>query len=284
VRSQLIGSRRPADSKVRRKGTVVKFESRLDDKSASIRAVTRLVNAARYLTILPIPGARAAHHEGPGAAAAWFPVVGLGIGALLALADRLMTGVFVSLLAALLIVTLWKLITGGLHLDGLADCLDGLVGRDPAHRLAIMHDSRIGAFGAMGLVLFLMLEVAAVSGIDAHARGSALLLAPVVARAMPPIVARVFPAAGSGHGASFRTDLGRAAPVIAVAFALVVALVTLGARGVVALVIATALSLAVGAFMSRRLGGISGDVHGAVIELSEVVVLLTAAAGPGPRA
>lgn len=240
--------------------------------------MTRLVNAARYLTIVPLPGARTGH-EGPGAAAAWFPVVGLGIGGVLAVADRLMSGMFVSLLSALLIVTAWKLITGGLHLDGLADCFDGLVGRDPAHRLAIMHDSRIGAFGAMGLVLFLMLEVGAVSGIDAHARGPALLLAPVVARAMPPIVARVFPAAGSGHGASFRADLGRAAPALAGAIALVVAVVTLGARGILALGLAAALALAVGAFMSRRLGGISGDVHGAVIELSEVVVLLTAAAG-----
>lgn len=246
--------------------------------------MTRLVNAARYLTIVPIPGARTAHHEGPGAAAAWFPVVGLGIGAVLAVADRLMTGVFVPLLAALLTVTVWKLITGGLHLDGLADCLDGLVGRDPAHRLAIMHDSRIGAFGAMGLVLFLMLEVAAVSGSDTGARGPALLLAPVVARAMPPIVARVFPPAGSGHAASFRADLGRAAPIVAVAFAFVVAVATLGARGVIALAVATMLALAVGAFMSRRLGGISGDVHGAVIELSEVVVLLAAAAGPGSSA
>ena len=242
--------------------------------------MTRLVNAARYLTIIPLPGAA---HEGPGAAAAWFPVVGLAIGGVLAVADRLMTGVFVPLLAALLTVTAWKLVTGGLHLDGLADCLDGLVGRDPAHRLAIMHDSRIGAFGAMGLVLFLMLEVAAVSGIDPRVRGPALLLAPVVARAMPPIVARVFSAVGSGHGASFRADLGRAAPVLAPAFALVVALVTLGARGVLALALATAVALVVGAFMSRRLGGISGDVHGAVIELSELVVLLTAAADPGSR-
>lgn len=239
--------------------------------------MTRLVNAARYLTIVPIPGAKTAH-EGPGAAAAWFPVVGLAIGAGLAIVDQVTSALFAPLLAASLTVTAWKLVTGGLHLDGLADCFDGLVGRDPAHRLAIMHDSRIGAFGAIGLVLFLLLEIAAVSGVDPRVRGHALILAPVVGRAMPPVVARVFPAAGPGHGASFRAELGRVAPVVAVVLALVVAVPTMGARGVLALALAAAVALALGLFMSRRLGGVSGDVHGAVIELSEVVVLLTAAA------
>lgn len=239
--------------------------------------MTRLVTATRYLTVLPIPGAKTAH-EGPGAAAAWFPVVGLAIGAILAVADRLAAGLFVPLLAGVLTVTAWKLVTGGLHLDGLADCLDGLAGRDPAHRLVIMRDSHIGAFGAIGLVLFLLLEVAAVSGIDPPARGPALVLAPVVGRAMPPVIARVFPSPGPGHGASFRAELGRAAPAVAVVVAVTVAVLTMGARGVLALALAAAVALALGAFMSRRLGGVTGDVHGAVIELSEVVVLLTAAA------
>ena len=239
--------------------------------------MTRLVNAARYLTILPIPGAPSAHGE-PGAAAMWFPVVGLAIGALVAAVDRLVSAVFVPLLAALVTVIVWKLVTGALHLDGLADCLDGLVGRDPAHRRAIMHDSRIGAFGATGLVLILLLFIAAVSGIDPRARTRALIVAPVVARAMPPIIGRMFPAPGPGHGASFRAGLGVMPVVVAVVVALAVAAGVMGGAGVIALLAAGAVALACAAFMARRLGGVSGDVHGAVIELSEVVVLLTAAA------
>jgi cobalamin synthase len=131
--------------------------------------VTRLVIAARYLTIVPIPGA--AHStEGPGVAAAWFPVVGLALGAVLVAVDRVAGAWFAPLLSAVLVVTAWKLVTGGLHLDGLADCLDGSMGRDAAHRLTIMRDSRIGAFGAIGLVLCLMLDVAAVSTIDGASR------------------------------------------------------------------------------------------------------------------
>jgi adenosylcobinamide-GDP ribazoletransferase len=244
--------------------------------------VTRLVIAVRYLTILPIPGAKTAHGS-PGAAAGWFPVVGLGVGLLLAAVDRLAGVMFVPLLAALLTVTAWKLVTGGLHLDGLADCLDGLVGRDPAQRLAIMHDSRIGAFGAIGLVLFLLLEIGAVSGIDPRARSGALVLAPVVGRTMPPLVARAFRPAAAGHGASFRGTLGRAAPAVATVIAVAVALATLRADGVVALLLAAAAALGFAAFMARRLGGVSGDVHGAAVELSELVVLLTAAAAHPAR-
>jgi adenosylcobinamide-GDP ribazoletransferase len=233
--------------------------------------------AARYLTIVPIPGA-APSREGPGAAAAWFPVVGFAIGALLVLVDRVTSTLFAPLLAALLTVTAWKLVTGGLHLDGVADCLDGLVGNDPAHRLAIMRDSRIGAFGAVGLILFLLLEVAAVSGIDAGARWRALLVAPVVGRAMSPLMARMFPATSSGHGARFRAELGAAGPAVATALAFVVAIGVLGAWGVLALVLAVVLTTLIGAFMTRRLGGVSGDVHGAAVEFSELAVLLVMAA------
>ena len=233
--------------------------------------------AVRYLTIVPLPGP-ASGPEGPGAAAGWFPVVGLAIGAVLVVVDRAASAIFAPLLAVLVTVVAWKVITGGLHLDGLADCVDGLSGRDAAQRLAIMRDSRVGAFGAIGLVLFLLLLVAAVSGIDGRARGAALLAAPVVGRAMPPVLGRLFPAAGAGHGAGFRAGLGRGAPAVALAVGLVVAVAAMGVRGLAALGLALAVALVVGAFMTRRLGGITGDVHGAAVELAEAAVLLTAAA------
>jgi hypothetical protein len=94
-------------------------------------------------------------------------------------------GLFPALLAPLLTVTVWQLLTGGLHLDGLADCLDGLTGRDPTQRLAIMRDSRIGVFGALGLIVLMLLEIAAVTELPPAARWRVLLVVPVVGRAMP---------------------------------------------------------------------------------------------------
>src|SRR5207244_725765 len=108
-----------------------------------------------------------------GRAAGWFPVVGVLLGLGLAGGDRVLSWLFPPILAALLTLTAWKLVTGGLHLDGLADSLDGLMGRDREQRLRIMRDSRIGVFGAVGLILTLLLELTALAGLTGDSRGAA---------------------------------------------------------------------------------------------------------------
>lgn len=238
-----------------------------------------LLTAARYLTIVPFPGRNHAPMEALGPSAAWFPIVGIGLGTVLALADRLTSWVFPPLLAALLTVTVWKVVTGGLHLDGLADCLDGLVGRDPEHRLAIMRDSRIGSFGAMGLILFLMLEIVALAELPAAVRWRALLAAPVIARAAPALLARLFrPARPDGQGAAFHAGVGAPAVAVCLAVALVAATLALGWLGVAALAAGLPSAVALAAFVARRIGGVTGDVLGASVEISELAVLLTVAA------
>lgn len=234
--------------------------------------------AARYLTIVPLP-AGAGSEGPPGPAAAWFPVVGLGLGAALVAMDRVTSWVFPPLLSALLVVTAWKVLTGGLHLDGLADCLDGLGGRDPAHRLRIMEDGRIGAFGAIGLVLLLFLEVAAVAELAGPGRWRALLTAPVVGRATPPLLARLVPAARAhGQGAAFVAAVRPAAVPIALGLAHGAATVVLGVAGLAIAAAAVVVAVGVGRLMAARLGGITGDVLGAAVEASELAVLLGAAA------
>jgi len=236
------------------------------------------------LTILPVGRGSATPPAGLGRAAMWFPVVGAGIGLLLMAANHWLSRTFPPLLAALLTVTMWKIITGGLHLDGLADCLDGLGGRTPEHRRAIMSDSRIGSFGAIGLILFLLLEIVALSGMDAHARWRALLAAPAIGRAMPPLLARLFPVArGEGQGASFAREVRRRGAAAALLVAVVVALLAFGASGLVALVLALAVALLAARFLVARVGGITGDILGAVVELAELTVLLTVAGWPGAR-
>jgi adenosylcobinamide-GDP ribazoletransferase len=241
--------------------------------------VSGLVVAARYLTIVPVPGRVDHSPDALGRSSVWFPVIGLFLGAALAITDRITSALFPTLLAALLVVTAWKLLTGGIHLDGLADCLDGLTGRDPGHRLAIMRDSRIGAFGAVGLILFLLLEIAALAELPAPVRWRALLVAPPVARALPLLLARWHPSArADGHGARFGLGVSTGATVTALALALIVSIGTLGRVGLSAAALATILVVALAAFMTRRLGGITGDVHGAAVEIAEVVILMTLAA------
>ena len=247
--------------------------------SGLTRGVRGLIVAARYLTIAPLPGRVDASAEALGRSAAWFPVVGLGIGVAVAAVEQVSARLFPPLLAALLTVTAWKLLTGGLHLDGLADCLDGLAGRDPQHRLAIMRDSRIGAFGAIGLILFLFLEIVAVAEMAGSLRWRAVVVAPAVARAVPVLLARLFPPARSeGHGAGFQAGVSPAAVPVALAVALGAALACLGAMGAVALAAAALVAVGVARLLAGRLGGVSGDVLGAAVEVSELTVLLVVTA------
>ncbi len=237
--------------------------------------MTGFVLAARYLTIVPLPGAAGPGDRGGlGRAAAWFPVVGLAVGAAVIGADRLGAWVFPGLLGSLVTVTVWKVVTGGLHLDGLADCLDGLGGRDAAHRLRIMDDSRIGAFGVMGLIFFLLFEIGVVAELSPAVRWRALLLAPIAARATPPLLAVLYPGAKTdGHGARFREGLAPRAVVVALGLALAAGAGLLAATGLIAVAAACLGALAVGWFMARRLGGITGDVLGAGVETAELAAL-----------
>ena len=238
-----------------------------------------LIVAARYLTIAPIPGRPNQGMDRLGAAAPWFPVIGLAIGAVLVILERVTRVMFPPLLGALLVVTAWKLATGGLHLDGLADCLDGLVGRDAAHRLAIMRDSRIGAFGAIGLILVLLLEIAAFAELPARWRSGMLLVAPAIARAAAVGLAKIFPSARrEGQGAAFRAGLGWRGATMAILVATASAVLVLGWLGLVVVALAFATTFALAAYLSRRLSGITGDVMGAAIEVAELTALLTASA------
>jgi adenosylcobinamide-GDP ribazoletransferase len=238
--------------------------------------VTSLAVALRYLTIAPIPAGAHAEPTTLGRAAPWFPLIGLTLGCVVAAGERAISVLFPPVLDALLAVTLWKLLTGGLHLDGLADCLDGLVGRDAVDRLRIMRDSRIGAFGTIGLILFLLLEVASVSELTPAVRWRALAVAPALARAMPPLIGWVFPpATPAGQGARFRSGLSRGRAVVAVVLGGAIAVAVLGLAGFLVFGLASAASLGVGRFYMRQLGGVTGDVLGAVVEVAELIALLT---------
>ncbi|HET7875865.1 MAG TPA: adenosylcobinamide-GDP ribazoletransferase, partial [Methylomirabilota bacterium] len=175
-----------------------------------------LILAIRFLTVFPLPGREAGGPGALGRAAWWFPLVGLALGAVLALADRGLSRLFPPLVSAVLVLALWKVLTGGIHLDGLADCLDGLAGRDPEQRRAIMRDARIGVFGAVGLILALASGVASVSELPDSIRSRVLVLAPAVGRTMPLVIGwSLRRAAGSGGlGAEFASGVTSGAMIL----------------------------------------------------------------------
>lgn len=239
-----------------------------------------LILAIRFLTIVPVPGREA---EGPGAlgrAAWWFPVVGLALGAVLALADTGLTRLFPPLVSTALVLALWKVLTGGIHLDGLADCLDGLAGRDPQQRVAIMRDTRLGVFGAVGLVLLLLLAFAALAETPAALRWRVLFLAPAAGRLAPLwTAARFRPATPDrGLGANFLQGVSALAGWIHLVWVLGLAATLLRGSGALVVIPALLLVECWCRLLAARFGGLTGDGLGSVVELTELLVLLAAAA------
>ncbi len=221
--------------------------------------------------------------EGPGAlgrAAWWFPVIGLGLGAGLVVADRMFLTVVPPLLGAVLLVAVWKILSGGLHLDGLADAVDGLAGRDAERRLAIMRDSHLGVFGAVALGLCLLVFVGALDAVPAPRRPAVLLLAPAVGRLAPLLIGPLFPAAtpGEGAGADFLAGLSRWATPAYVAALWILSATMLGSWGGLVLSLALASVLLWAVFLVSRVGGLTGDALGGAVEIGEMATLTAAAA------
>jgi adenosylcobinamide-GDP ribazoletransferase len=239
-----------------------------------------LILALRFLTVIPVPGRESTGPSALGRAAWWFPVVGLMLGSALAVAALAADALFPPLVAAALLVTGWKAATGGIHLDGLADSLDGLAGRDAARRLAIMRDSRIGVFGAAGLVLLCLLAVTALASLSTSVRLRVLVLAPGIGRVAPLLAgAWLAPATpGQGLGATFAAGLSRWAGPAHVVAAGALAAWLLGIWGAAIAAVAWSVALLAAGVVARRLGGLTGDVLGAVVEVAELGTLLGAAA------
>jgi adenosylcobinamide-GDP ribazoletransferase len=239
--------------------------------------------AVTLLTVVPLPGR--AGPAGPtrreaGAAMAWAPVVGLAAGGVAA--GVLWAGARWAgpLLGAVLAIAALAALTGGLHLDGLADLADGLGSRRPAAgALEIMKQSDIGPFGVVALVFTLLIQVTALTRAEVLGRGPvAIVAAAVTARlAMTAACRPGVPAARpSGLGALVAGSV-RPAVLAGLAGAAVGGAAAFGVIFAVAVVAALAAGLALAAAATRRLGGITGDVLGAVAETAAAVCLLVTA-------
>ena len=212
----------------------------------------------------------------------WFPFVGLIIGAILAGANYGLSLIFQPVIAAALIVALWAAITGGLHLDGFADCCDGLfAATTPERRLEIMRDPRLGSFGVIGLGLLLALKIAALTTVLLESplpAVSALLLTPAIARWLILIVALQPSARPGGLGSDFALGLRPHVFILAAVTPLAVMIVFFNSRTLVAVPVAHLVAVGVILLARARLGGVTGDVFGMTVETAEVAMLLVFAA------
>ena len=242
----------------------------------------RLISAFGFLTVFPMP-IIAMERGDLGRSAAWFPFVGAVLGAFL-------YGVYFAAhfllpvpVCVVITIAAWAWVTGGLHLDGVADCGDGFfaaVSRE--RRLEIMRDPRMGAFGGIALILFLLLKVAALADAHGQFRGAELvgpvfplIFAPVVARYLLLIVAKQPAARPGGLGDEFAQHFGAGAFVLGAVVPIGLALLDPYPLRAGIAVAAALLTTGLVIYKARsKLGGITGDVLGLSVELSELAVLL----------
>jgi adenosylcobinamide-GDP ribazoletransferase len=232
-----------------------------------------------FLTRLPVPASeQPAREEELGASVAFFPLVGLALGLLLAVAGAALTRVLSPLPVAALLVALLAAITGGLHLDGVADVFDGLGGGrgDRERMLAIMRDSRIGAHGATALALVLGLKIFALA--ELLQAGAPLWFAPVVSRwAVGPLIFAFPYARPAGLGRAFSGSV-RPVHLLLSSLTLAAVLAFAGPGALLPAGVAAAVALGLALWIRRHLGGLTGDVYGAAIELSELACWVVAGA------
>jgi adenosylcobinamide-GDP ribazoletransferase len=245
------------------------------------RGCRALIVALLFLTRLPMPTLSAITPPDQGRAAACFPLVGLILGTLLVLAALLLAPLLPATVVAALLVLLWALLSGGLHLDGLADSADGwLAGGDRARTLEIMRDPRCGSAGVIAVCSLLLLKFACLGALLGQQQWLPLLLAPVLGRSATLLVILAIPYARPG---GIATEMIAHAPrrtlPAALAASALMALLVLGPGG--ALLLATALLLLgwrLRRLMLARLGGATGDTAGACCEIAEVTSLIIACA------
>jgi len=241
--------------------------------------VKSFLAALQFLTIFPWPR-RAERSAGEIAAGSvFFPVVGFLLGSILVLVNSAFKPFVPAGILSVALVALLALLSRGFHLDGLADTFDGLgAGGERERVLKIMDDPHTGVFGLLAVVLVILLKVRAIELMDAE-RWRALLVAPLLGRWAMALLAYRSAAAKEGLGSSLNGSMtGRRlffSTVIAVALVTSFA----GIAGIGIMISAAFFTIACRSYFHRRLGGVTGDIFGAVGELSETSALVLFALG-----
>lgn len=240
-----------------------------------------LVAAVRFLSILPMPGSARLFRTDETEPAlvigsVYFPLVGLLIAAIATILPFVIRAYLSPLILAALLVVLLIWLTGGLHLDGLMDTCDGVFGGTRRERkLEIMRDSRVGSFGVLGGGSILLLKFAVLASLNWHQIVIALLLILPVARWSMVLAIFLFPSARpSGLGSAVRQTVTLPRVLLAAAWSLGIVLVIGQLVGVITWLLASLVATSIGLWITRQLGGLTGDVYGAIAEVTEVVCWL----------
>jgi adenosylcobinamide-GDP ribazoletransferase len=233
----------------------------------------------QFLTGIPVPLKRQLSAEQLGKATAFFPLVGLVLGGILAGLNWVFNLFLPTPVVNILLIVILVALTGAMHLDGLADTVDGMAGHKPVEkRWEVMHDSRTGAFGVVGIALLLIAKFVALDSIPTTVMTGALLIVPVISRwAMVYAIFAFRYARPQGLGTAYKNATGKVQIIVAT-------LITLAIAGALYPLLAYAGFLVVGGiwivatmmgfYFRYKFAGQTGDTYGATNEVAEVMGLI----------
>ena len=244
----------------------------------SLRAPRFAVDIAvafQFLTRLPMPAVTFAP-DGLARSVKFFPLVGLVIGSGAALLEKLLAPHLGRPASAVIVLLYLVLITGCLHEDGLTDVADSLGGWNAEQRLAILRDSRIGAYGATALVLSLLSRAILLAGLPVEHFTAYLISAHVLCRWSTLPLSYYLPAAreSEGQGARIARLTSVSSLILGSVFTIVTVVVALRKAAIAPVLSAIAIPLLSGFFYMRKFGGVTGDCFGATNQLTEIAVYL----------
>ena len=240
------------------------------------RHLSRIAASLRFFTRIPLPGDGVLPDEEFGKSLAYAPLTGLLIGVWTACWDYGLRLALPAGPAAVLTLLAYVGMTGGLHLDGLGDTFDGILsGRSRDQMLSIMKDSRVGSFGVLAVWFALALNTASIASLPDTGRFAVLCLWPVLGRLASVTGASLYEYARpeGGLGKSFVQFCGKRELITGACITLLSAGFLLGWRGLVWAAADFAVTLMLLKWMTRPLGGITGDVLGAACEGTQVFAL-----------
>jgi adenosylcobinamide-GDP ribazoletransferase len=240
----------------------------------------QFASAWRFLTIIPFGRDKDLTPEKLGKSMSMFPAVGLVLGLVLVVLHAVLSPVFPRSLVDLLLITILIVMTGGLHMDGLADVIDGMAGgNDREGMLRIMRDSRIGAAGVVGLVLLILFKVVSLNQSPEGFKPALLLCMPCVGRwSMLQLASfSAYAREGEGTGRAFADFAGRDEFLVGLAFTCVVVFFTLRFKGILILFLIGGATYLMTRYFTAKLGGVTGDTQGFAGEFNEALFLLLGA-------
>ena len=242
--------------------------------------ITEFLIALQFLTIIRLRNTAPFAHDTLGRAGAFFPAVGFSLGVIVWGLDSVLSLFLPYSLSNIFVVAALAWLSRGLHLDGLADSADGLLGSmDRRQSLAIMKDSRIGVFGTLALLGVVLLKLQALDLLLGGDRTQALLLSPMFARWACVVMAyKAPPAREEGLGALFMQGVRFREVVFATFFTLAVGFLAAGLLNLLLLAVLAGVTLGATRYCEHRLGGVTGDTMGAIGEIVETAAFCIFAA------